>query len=253
MHFIHDRIDDCIFSYARDCINPNLGYPFDHSSILSENLPSPDSSHGQNLKFWLQKCWQKTTNTGQRLQIPWLWETINFHGRKAKFSVRALKKSSRSRVINKSLHKLRGLVKLPEYMTQMFDNLRLTDCFLTWLILLNMLSLTCCVTSNWLWEIKKWVQVMTLYTNKQQELLEGLVGTSYRVQTILGAHHNLECFVEVRKFNQRYFKCWVLKLIGNFRSYTHLINLPIQLLFRTPECFEYKSLTEYPIRLAICG
>ena len=167
MHFIHDRIDDWIFSYARDCINPNLGYPFDHSSILSENLPSPDSSHGQNLKCWLQKCWQKTTNTGQRLQIPWLWETINFHGRKAKFSVRALKKSSRSRVINKSLHKLRGLVKLwmssPEYMTWMFDNLRLTHCFLTWLSLFNMLSLTCCVTSNWLWEIKKWVQAMTYY------------------------------------------------------------------------------------------
>ena len=33
----------------------------------------------------------------------------------------------------------------------------------------------------------------------------------------------------------------------------HLINLPIQLVFRTPECFEYKSLTEYPIWLAICG
>ena len=118
-----------------------------------------------------QFTWSKlvvlTTNTGQRLQIPWLWETINFHGRKAKFSVRALKKSSRSRVINKSLHKLRGLVKLwmssPEYMTWMFDNLRLTRCFLTWLSLFNMLSLTCCVTSNWLWEIKKWVQVMTYY------------------------------------------------------------------------------------------
>ena len=37
-------------------------------------------------------------------------------------------------------------------------------------------------------------------------ILEGLVRTSYRVQTIPDAHHNLECFVEVPKFNQRYFK-----------------------------------------------
>ena len=35
-------------------------------------------------------------------------------------------------------------------------------------------------------------------------ILEGLVGTSYRVQTILDAHHNLEHFV--CKFNQRHFK-----------------------------------------------
>ena len=45
----------------------------------------------KNLWSWLQKCWQKTTNSGQSLQNPWLWETINFHGRKEKFSVRALK------------------------------------------------------------------------------------------------------------------------------------------------------------------
>ena len=41
--------------------------------------------------------------------------------------------------------------------------------------------------------------------------------------------------------------------IGNFRSYAHLINLPVQLAFRTPEYFEYKSLTEYPIRLVMHG
>ena len=41
-----------------------------------------------------------------------------------------------------------------------------------------------------------WVQAL--------ELLEGRVGTSYRVQTILAAHHNLEHFVELHEFNQRY-------------------------------------------------
>jgi hypothetical protein len=41
-----------------------------------------------------------------------VWETINFYGRKAKFSVTATEKSFRSGVINKSpLRKLRGLVK----------------------------------------------------------------------------------------------------------------------------------------------
>jgi Tfp pilus assembly protein FimT len=39
-----------------------------------------------------------------------MWETINFRGKKAKFSVRTLKNSLRSRVINESLRKLRGLV-----------------------------------------------------------------------------------------------------------------------------------------------
>ena len=79
-----------------------------------------------------------------------------------------------------------------------------------------------------------------LYEYKHQSYWRALL-EPHRVQTSLAAHHNLECFVEV------------LKLIGNFRSYMHLINLPIQLVFRTPECFEYKSLTEYPIWLVICG
>ena len=69
MHFIHDRIADCIFSYARDCINPTLGYPFDHSSILSENLPLPDSSMVKLVVLTAEmltedyKYWTKTTNS----------------------------------------------------------------------------------------------------------------------------------------------------------------------------------------------
>ena len=47
---------------------------------------------------------------------------------------------------------------------------------------------------------------MRLALTGHDAILEGLVRTSYRVQTILGAHHNLERFVEVRKFNQRHFK-----------------------------------------------
>ena len=94
---------------------------------------------------------------------------------------------------------------------------------------------------------------MKLALTGHDAILEGLVRTSCRVQTILGSHHNLERFVEVHKFNQRHSKHWVLKSIGNFRSYTCLINLCIQLVFRTPEYFEYKSLTEYPFQLAIHG
>ena len=63
-------------------------------TFLSENPRHHQMVHtvSKTLQSQLRKCWQKTTNARQRLQNPWTWETINFRGRKAKFSIRTTEK-----------------------------------------------------------------------------------------------------------------------------------------------------------------
>ena len=82
-----------------------------------ESTPSPDSSTvSKTLYCELQKCWWKTTN---RLR-PWNPDGgrgSNFMGERQSSALVLLKKSLRSRVINESLRKLRGLVTIPSYHT----------------------------------------------------------------------------------------------------------------------------------------